>query len=124
MSAVQTTSRRGGDLDRPGQLTKQRHAILPFRHREPQYGRGRSTHRLVREDFSAAEARLLERLDDLARTATLTVDAFADAESYRTIAHEALAMLHAAGVREASLQRQTAALRDELRRYTASQVRP
>ena len=59
----------------------------------------------------------------------LAVAAFGDAESYRFLALGALTMLHAAAAREASLREQLrharddqAAVRDELRRYTAARA--
>lgn len=58
----------------------------------------------------------------VARYEALAVDGLGDAEAYRMITREALTMLHAAGQREQQLRRQLAALRDELRRYTAAQV--
>lgn len=60
--------------------------------------------------------------DGLTARDALAVEALGDAEAYRTMLREALAMMHAAREREAALQRQLSGLRDELRRYTAARV--
>lgn len=62
-------------------------------------------------------------VEGLSATEELAVEAFADAESYRFALSVATAQLHDKDIAIRSLQAQNAALRDEIRRYTAARVR-